>query len=308
MKKKITIFWLTAQGAGPKRISISPAFLIAACIFFITCITTSGFVFYSYKTVHSEKNFSKTLKNTISNQNSEIKTLNEQIQNFSDKIGVIKARLAKIDEFEDDIRIITKIKKKNKKESLVGMGGSMEADSELNQFLKHSDASLLREMHEQLNQINSVSLMHHNDFEQLLKVLEEKKSFLASTPTIAPVKGHITSSFGYRMSPFTNKKEFHEGYDIAAPMGTKIVAPADGVISFIGRKGFLGNAVMIDHGYGIITQYGHTSKSLKKVGAKVKRGEAIAKVGNTGRSTGPHVHYEVILNGIKVNPQKYILD
>ncbi|MBW1650223.1 MAG: M23 family metallopeptidase [Deltaproteobacteria bacterium] len=308
MKEKITIFWLTVRGTGPKRISISPVLLIAFCMFFLTCIATSGFVFYSFQTVNSEKGFSKTLKNTISQQNMEIKTLNEQIQSFADKINVIKTRLAKINEFEDDIRIITNIKKKNKKESFVGMGGSMQSDAELDQFLKHSDTSLLREMHEQLNQINSISLTHHNDFEQLLKILEEKKSFLASIPTIAPVKGRVTSQFGYRTSPFTGKKEFHYGYDISAPIGTKIVAPADGVVSFAGRKGSFGNTVMIDHGYGIITQYGHTSKALKKVGAKIKRGEAIAEVGNTGRSTGPHVHYEVILNGIKVNPKKYILD
>ncbi len=186
MKEKITIFWLTAQGSGPKRISISPALLSAVCMFFIICITTSGFVFHSYKTVHSEKNFSETLKNTISQQNREIETLNEQIQNFSDKIGVIKARLAKIDEFEDDIRIITNIKKK--KEPLVGMGGPMEADAEMDQFLKHSDASLLREMHEQLNQINSISLVHHKDFEKLLKILEKKKKFSCLNPYYNPCK------------------------------------------------------------------------------------------------------------------------
>ncbi len=306
MKEKITIFWLTAQGSGPRRISVTPTLLFAVCLFFITCITTSGFVLHSYKTVRSEKQFSDALKNTISHQNNEIDTLNEQIQNFSNKIGVIKARLAKIDEFEDDIRIITNIKKK--KESLVGMGGPMEADDEINQFLKHSDASLLREMHEQLNQINSISLVHHKDFEKILKILEKKKSLFAATPTISPVKGRVTSRFGYRKSPFTGKKEFHGGYDISAPMGTKIIAPADGVISFVGRKGFLGKAVIINHGYGIMTQYGHTSKALKKVGDKVKRGEPIAKVGNTGRSTGPHVHYEVILNGNKVNHKKYILN
>jgi murein DD-endopeptidase MepM/ murein hydrolase activator NlpD len=100
----------------------------------------------------------------------------------------------------------------------------------------------------------------------------------------------------------------HAGIDIATKTGTPIAAPADGVVSFSGRKGAFGKVLVIDHGYGYSTFYGHCSSLKKKVGDRVKRGDVIAYVGNTGRSTGPHLHYEVRVNGVATNPTKYILD
>ena len=131
---------------------------------------------------------------------------------------------------------------------------------------------------------------------------------MASTPAIRPCKGWKTSNFGYRISPFTGRREFHKGFDIANRKGTPIVATADGVISFSSQKGLLGNALYIDHGHGMVTRYGHLDKILVKRGKSVKRGDKIATMGNTGRSTGPHVHYEIHMNGIPVNPEQYILN
>jgi len=100
----------------------------------------------------------------------------------------------------------------------------------------------------------------------------------------------------------------HKGLDIATRSGTPIIAPADGLVIFAGREGGFGNMVIIDHGYGITTRFGHCSSLESKLGQKVKRGDVIARVGNTGRSTGPHVHYEVAVNGVAVNPSRYILN
>ncbi|MFZ5563198.1 MAG: M23 family metallopeptidase, partial [Thermodesulfobacteriota bacterium] len=143
----------------------------------------------------------------------------------------------------------------------------------------------------------------------LLEYLEDKRKLLASTPAIMPVTdGWITSRFEYRKSPFTGRREFHQGLDIAARAGTPVSASADGVVVFSGRKGALGNAIVIDHGNGLITRYGHLQSCLKKQGAVVRREDIIGTVGNTGLSTGPHLHYEVLNNGVVVNPEKYILD
>ena len=120
--------------------------------------------------------------------------------------------------------------------------------------------------------------------------------------------GWTTSSFGYRISPFTGRREFHKGFDIANRKGTPIISTADGMIAFAGPKGLLGNMVAIDHGHGMVTRYGHIHEIIKKRGERVKRGETIALVGNTGRSTGPHLHYEVRLNGVAVNPVNYFLN
>jgi murein DD-endopeptidase MepM/ murein hydrolase activator NlpD len=129
---------------------------------------------------------------------------------------------------------------------------------------------------------------------------------LSATPSILPTEGRITSRFGYRKSPFSGRSELHKGLDIANRKGTHIMATANGVVIFAGVRGLFGRIVTIDHGHGIITHYAHLNKILKKEGDHVKRGEIIATMGNSGRSTGPHVHYEVRLNGIPVNPVKYI--
>ena len=139
--------------------------------------------------------------------------------------------------------------------------------------------------------------------------LSEKTDILFSTPSITPTRGWFSSGFGYRLSPFTHKATMHNGVDIAARPGTSVVAAADGEVIFSGhdRRGY-GNLISIDHGYGIVTRYGHNAKNKVHVGQKVKRGEVIALVGSTGRSTGPHLHYEIRRDGVPVNPITFFLD
>jgi murein DD-endopeptidase MepM/ murein hydrolase activator NlpD len=143
---------------------------------------------------------------------------------------------------------------------------------------------------------------------ELVEQLEDKHHRLASSPAIWPARGWLTSRFGPRISPFTGRRQFHAGLDIAGAPGTPVVAPARGRVEFVGNKGPLGNTVLIDHGFGIRTQYGHNEKILVKRGDVVDRGQAIALLGNTGRSTGPHVHYVVEVNGKTVDPIDYIFD
>ncbi len=142
---------------------------------------------------------------------------------------------------------------------------------------------------------------------ELTKIQNDKLLYIASTPSLWPVKGWVTSDFGFRRSPFTLKSDFHGGIDIAAAWGTPVMAPADGVVTFSGQKGGYGNSVVIDHGFGIVTKYGHASQLLVTEGQKIKRGTRIALVGNTGHSTGPHLHYEIHADGVPVDPMKYIL-
>ena len=144
--------------------------------------------------------------------------------------------------------------------------------------------------------------------EELVQQLEDKHDRLASSPAVWPTQGWLTSRFGTRISPFTGKRHFHAGIDIAGASGTDVIATARGKVRFVGNKGPLGKTVIIDHGYGVRTHYGHNRENLVKQGEKVERGQVIAKLGNTGRSTGPHVHYTVEVKGKAVNPLDYIFD
>lgn len=171
------------------------------------------------------------------------------------------------------------------------------------------DKLSFRPILDELNQVHEASQRRALELQNLLGSLSQKKSLLASIPTIMPVKGWVASNYGSRISPFTGEMANHRGIDIAAAPGTPILAPADGVITFSGAKEGFGNFISIAHyGSGIITHYGHNAHNLVHTGQKISRGDQIASVGATGNTTGPHLHYEVLVNGRTVNPRKFILD
>jgi murein DD-endopeptidase MepM/ murein hydrolase activator NlpD len=143
---------------------------------------------------------------------------------------------------------------------------------------------------------------------ELLGQLENKRNQLSSMPSVWPTKGWLTSRFGVRISPFTGRPQRHAGIDIAAKAGTGIHSPARGRVASIGNRGPLGNSLTVDHGYGVETFYGHAQEIFVKVGAQVERGQQIASVGSTGRSTGPHLHYAVHIKGKAADPLDYIFD
>jgi murein DD-endopeptidase MepM/ murein hydrolase activator NlpD len=127
-------------------------------------------------------------------------------------------------------------------------------------------------------------------------------------PSIWPVRGRVSSEFGWRISPTKNREQFHEGLDIAAPLGSPILASADGIVSFSGYKEGYGRTVILNHGHGLSSLYAHLSKCFIKAGGYVERGEKIASVGKSGETTGPHLHYEVRVQGNPTDPMKYGLE
>lgn len=157
-----------------------------------------------------------------------------------------------------------------------------------------------------------------DELSQQLKDREEQLSILETLfinrnleakvlPTGRPVtKGWISSKFGVRSDPFTGKPDWHKGIDLAAKEGTEVIAVAAGVVTWAGKRYGYGNLVEVNHGKGYVTRYGHSKEVLVKVGDTVEKGQAIATVGSTGRSTGPHVHFEVWFNGKTVDPMKYV--
>lgn len=160
----------------------------------------------------------------------------------------------------------------------------------------------------QYSEVKSVVSTIEKNIHDLDEHLLDKDSFLNSTPTILPSEGWITSYFGQRVSPHSGTLKMHEGLDVGGPIGTPIKAPADGIVTFSGEKSGFGKFVQVDHGYGIETIYAHSSALHVRSGQTVKRGHLLASIGNTGHSTGPHLHYEVRVNGIAVDPLYFILE
>ncbi|MEJ2169332.1 MAG: M23 family metallopeptidase [Desulfobacterales bacterium] len=312
MRKNISFVILGSSGAPAKQICASKTSIRLFGLALILLFAGVGYIIYDYVSLKQTTSHLKNREIYISSQLDEIHSQRMQIQEFASEINSLKEKLIALNNFEKKIRIIANIEKTNDSENIFGVGGSIPEDLEADIPLKEKHNSLMRDMHAQIEQLSRASVNQHTEFESLLKSLEDQQNLLASTPAIRPisrdVKSWVTSRFGYRLSPFTQRREFHKGYDMSGRKGTPILATADGVVTFAGKKGLLGNTVVIDHGHGMITRYGHCDEFLKKRGDRVKRWEPIALMGNTGRSTGPHVHYEVHLNGIPVNPEKYILN
>lgn len=308
MRKKITFFILDVSGSIIKQTTVSKSSLRFLGIFASACLIFFSFVIYDYYNVKKTLIKTRGVESDIISRTNEITSQRKQINKFADEINYLKTKLVELNDFEKKIRIIANIEKDDNQDSLFGVGGSIPEDLDTEVSLTEKHNSLLREMHEQTKQLKLASTGQEEGFGFLLKHLEDQRNLLASTPAIRPVKGWMSSKFGYRKSPFTGLREFHKGLDIATRKGTPIIATADGIITFVGVKGLMGRMVVIDHGHGMVTRYAHLEKALKKSGESVKRGDTIGLVGNTGRSTGSHVHYEVHLNGIPVNPEKYILN
>ncbi len=154
---------------------------------------------------------------------------------------------------------------------------------------------------------NEADVQEHT-LQELSLAAEQRSSRWAATPSIWPVKGWVTSGFGPRVSPFTEKPAWHDGLDIGAAANAPVQAPAQGRVTSVGFDPKLGNVVKLDHGFGIETLYGHLAKTLVKEGQRVKRGDVVGLVGSSGLATGPHLHYMVKVNGQTFDPTKYILD
>ena len=136
----------------------------------------------------------------------------------------------------------------------------------------------------------------------------DQKELLSHTPAIWPVRGYLSSGFGRRIDPFTGRTGRHSGIDVSAARGTEVLAPANGVVVSVGRRGPYGRSIMIDHGNEIITRYGHLDAYNVQIGQSVQRGDVIGFVGSTGRSNAPHLHYEVWVSDRVQNPIHYILE
>ncbi len=308
MAKKISLIVLSHSGTTVKQLSIPIALLVALALVATIGVAFIGISFHDYQTLRKSLAANRYVAQTIDEQREEIGQQRLQIQSFANEINALKEKLVGLDQFEEKIRVIANLAPSQSDDNLFGVGGAAPEDLDPRLELTQRHEGLMREMHQQVDELHTASQRQETSFGTLLDQLEGQRSLLASTPAIRPADGWMTSRFGNRVSPFTGRKEFHKGVDIANRKGTVILATANGIVSYVGKKGPMGNVLVIDHGHGMITRYAHLSEALKKQGEKVKRGDIIAQMGNSGRSTGPHLHYEVHLNGVPVNPSTYILN
>ncbi len=220
----------------------------------------------------------------------------EELHRLAVKLEDLRQELVVVAQNDAKVRVMAKLSAP-KSDSMAGIGGPSKGDPLGSEF---------NDIQQRIDEVRRQIDLRRESQEEIQGILNDQRSLLAAKPSGWPVKGWLTSSFGLRRDPFTGKRKMHEGLDVAARTGTPVYATADGIVSSVRTEPGYGKVVTIDHGYGYRTVYGHNSKYNVKVGQRVRRGDLIAAVGNTGRSTGSHVHYEIRLNGVPVNPRKYL--
>jgi len=222
------------------------------------------------------------------------------VQKINNRLITKRQQLDSYEAFDRKLRLISGLPKAGSRIRYIG--GSKNGSEETQSKKLNGDRIL-----ESLKKLDLNIKLREISFFQLGSYLDERKEKLSRTPSISPTKGHISSRFGIRKDPFTGKGRFHRGLDIANREYTPIYAPADGIVDNTWTDKDFGMFLVIDHGYNIVTRYAHLAKYEVKAGRRVKRGDIIARMGNTGlRSTGPHLHYEVLINDQHVDPEKYI--
>jgi murein DD-endopeptidase MepM/ murein hydrolase activator NlpD len=230
-----------------------------------------------------------------------------QILSLAGKIQDLEGDLARVQQFNAKLRVLMNIDRSaSPQEDELPSGQTAGLASPV--FLSQHRELFSRRLHSLLDDLSASVRLEEVKQEGLLDFMRENKDLLLATPSIWPVKGYLTSGFGYRTNPFTGIGSMHQGIDVSNRIGTPVWAPARGSVTFAGPDGAYGVSVIIDHGNGTVTRYSHLEQALVKVGQRVQRGEVIASLGNTGRSTGPHLHYEIIVQGVPVNPLRYILN
>jgi murein DD-endopeptidase MepM/ murein hydrolase activator NlpD len=307
-KKHYTLLVIDDSGSRVRETLISKRTFATLALLSIMVVLTIAAGTYRYVRLDQSIAANNRLREQVLQQQTSIEDQHKQIQAFARTINELKANLVTLNGFEKKVRMLANLDHKGDQASLLSVGGGMPEDLDTNLPLNKDHNRLMRQMHEQIEQVNQASVVQRKSFETLIASLKNKVDVLAATPSLRPAAGWISSDFGYRVSPFTGQREFHKGLDIVNREGTPIIAPADGVVTYADQQWLMGKMITIDHGFGIMTRYGHLKKILIKVGDKVKRGEVIALMGNTGRSTGPHLHYQVRINGVPVNPEQYMLD
>lgn len=228
-----------------------------------------------------------------------------QLVSLSNKLKDLEKDLLRVREFDSKLRVMINLETQME---TTGAIGGQDSSFAKNYLPIHRQELLARKMHNFLNQLNTDTRLEEMRQEDMVEAFKHNPSLLASTPIIWPTDGWVSSGFGRRISPFTGQAENHLGLDISGRPGTPVVAPAKGVVSFSGVDGGNGNTLILAHGAGLSTRYAHLQQAVANEGDTVNRGDLIGYLGNSGRSTGPHLHYEVRLNGVCVNPLRYILN
>ncbi len=303
-RKKWTLVVLSAAQGKTRRIQVSRTvaqLAIALTLMLVAGLGLGGLRFLGWAG-QAAREHRLARANTV---------LTQEIGTLQQKLDTLRTALLDLEQQDDYYRLLAGLEPLNADVREVGIGGPGLETVESNP-LYGFDPDLASDTHgaemEASRLVRRARLLAFS-WREARDTLSTKLEKLAATPSILPTDGYISSGFSYsRYHPILSRPRPHLGLDVVAPEGTPIVAAAKGRGAFVGRNGEYGLSVEIDHGWGMLSRYAHASKTLVRVGQPVERGDVVALVGSTGLAVGPHLHYEVVVNGRHINPRRYIFD
>jgi murein DD-endopeptidase MepM/ murein hydrolase activator NlpD len=291
-KKRLYTFILAHEASAPiRKLTIPHSILYVLGVFCLIGVVTTVSAVYEYAAMALKV----AAFNRLREENKAIKIENQKFQVLSNQLA---EKVASLEVASMRVSVLTGLESTDPKAGIGGVGGLTRSLTP-SKPVSSLDGAALAAYQKNLSTLET----RYRDLQNYYANKALKSAF---TPNIWPVKGYLTGSFGLRSDPISNQREYHAGIDISAPYGSKIVAPADGVVIFAGPREDYGNVVVIDHKFGTTTRYGHLSKIAIRVGQKVSRGDYIGNVGMTGRTTGSHLHYEVRLFEKPVPPITFL--
>ncbi|MFQ5658641.1 MAG: M23 family metallopeptidase [Candidatus Methylomirabilales bacterium] len=294
-RRSYTLMVLSSQATRARQFRVTQLWLRIARVGGILVLIAVSYMLYHFVTIKTEV---RQLRRIVQEQ----EVLVGKVQTMHQEMGRMRT-------LDNQIRRLAGLETASATESTMAMGGgTLEIEQVLTAEEQAARQQLIAQLFEDVEHLEREVALQAESFEALTAYLTEQKDRLAATPSIWPAKGYVSSKFGPRISPFTGRRQRHTGIDIAAARGTPVLAPADGVVTYSGKLVGYGRAIVIDHGFGIKTFYGHNHQNKVKKGQRVARGQVIAAVGSSGYSTGSHLHYEVLVKDTPVNPLKYIVD
>ncbi|MCF7793993.1 MAG: M23 family metallopeptidase [Candidatus Cloacimonetes bacterium] len=298
VSKRWHISFSATEASCPMNLSISKklgVFIVStAVIFMLVLISSLVYIFYNHSKIAQA--------NSILSEN---EVLKEKIYTLSTEIDSMMIKLKLMEDWEDKIRSDENFKSINKEIREMGVGGIPFTDSTFSSI----DEKLNLEYNLLINKFSRLHSKVNFNYESHSKLLDQvdlKEQLYLSTPSIYPAYGRISDPYGWRKHPITGKRSFHYGLDFGNKTGSPVYATADGVVKKITKHKYLGRYILVSHNFGYQTKYGHLNKILVKEGDVVKRGQIIAEMGNSGRSTGSHLHYEVLRYSKHRNPYDYL--
>jgi murein DD-endopeptidase MepM/ murein hydrolase activator NlpD len=296
LSQKINIVMIP-QSTGVSR-NVSFRISTAVAVLALVAVLVGSNAFFGVSFLESKADSAELLR--LQTENAEMSRKYEKLRWDLSDIG---KKYEDLVDKEISIRNMFDLPEIDPEQRLLGIGGPSDAppalDSEISRLAYRDEV--------EVDRLNRMARFELDKMEEVVEALSGKKRKLDHTPSIRPTRGWISRGIGNKRNPFTGTVQFHAGVDIANHRGTPVVATANGTVAKAGRNGGMGRMISINHGFGYVTRYGHLDKILVKRGAKVKRGDVIGLMGSTGKSTGPHLHYEVTKNRKAQNPLKFVI-